>query len=232
MNDSAAPAPGACLLFDYGGTLDSDGVAWKDRFRAIYRAEGVALPDEAFDRLFYDADDALIGTLEVEADLDETVRRLVANIERGMARYGEDPARQSRVAAAFLEASHATLRRNRPILEALRARYRMAIVSNFYGNLAAVCRGVGFAPLFDAVVDSERVGVGKPEAAIFHAAMEPLGARPEATFMIGDSLRRDGEGAARCGLAFIWIAPVEAHAGAGDAQRAIARLDELAELLL
>jgi HAD superfamily hydrolase (TIGR01549 family) len=231
MNDIAAPA-GACLLFDYGGTLDSDGIAWKDRFRSIYRAEGVELPDEAFDRLFYDADDALIGTLDAEAGLDETVRRLVANIERGMARYREDPTRQSRVAAAFLEASHAALRRNLPILEALRARYRLAIVSNFYGNLAAVCRGVGLAPMFDAIVDSERVGVGKPEAAIFHAAMDPLGARPDATFMIGDSLRRDGEGAARCGLAFIWIAPVEAQAVAGDAHKAIARLDELAEILL
>ncbi len=25
------------LLFDFGGTLDADGVAWKERFHALYR---------------------------------------------------------------------------------------------------------------------------------------------------------------------------------------------------
>ena len=29
------------LLFDFGGTLDADGVAWKERFYALYRAEGL-----------------------------------------------------------------------------------------------------------------------------------------------------------------------------------------------
>jgi hypothetical protein len=29
------------LLFDFGGTLDADGVAWKERFHAHYRAEGL-----------------------------------------------------------------------------------------------------------------------------------------------------------------------------------------------
>ena len=29
------------LLFDFGGTLDADGVAWKERFFTLYRAEGL-----------------------------------------------------------------------------------------------------------------------------------------------------------------------------------------------
>ncbi|MBI3976278.1 MAG: HAD family hydrolase, partial [Armatimonadetes bacterium] len=32
------------LLFDFGGTLDADGVPWKDRIFTLYRAEGVDVP--------------------------------------------------------------------------------------------------------------------------------------------------------------------------------------------
>ena len=36
------------VLFDFGGTLDSDGVPWKERFYALYRAEGLDLSAEGF----------------------------------------------------------------------------------------------------------------------------------------------------------------------------------------
>ena len=51
------------VLFDFGGTLDSDGVAWKERFFALYRSEGLDLSAEAFAPAFYAADDALVGAL-------------------------------------------------------------------------------------------------------------------------------------------------------------------------
>jgi hypothetical protein len=43
------------ILFDFGGTLDSDGLTWLERFRAIYEEEGLACPK--LDRAFYDSDD-------------------------------------------------------------------------------------------------------------------------------------------------------------------------------
>ena len=51
------------------------------------------------------------------------------------------------------------------------------------------------------------VGAEKPEPAIFHAAFKKLGAKPETTVFIGDSLRRDREGARRTGMRFIWMVP-------------------------
>ena len=47
------------------------------------------------------------------------------------------------------------------------------------------------------MVDSQRVGVEKPDPAIFRAALGPLGATPEKTVLVGDSLHRDREGARR-----------------------------------
>lgn len=224
------------LLFDFGGTLDADGVAWKERFHGLYRAEGLELEADAFAPVFYAADDLLVGGLHPDAELSETVRRLAQNLDRELAtRTGDSTPRAARVADAFLSETAATLSRNIPVLEALGRRYRLGIVSNFYGNLPAVCRGCGLAPLFGAVADSEVVGIGKPDPEIFRAAMDPLGALPATTIMVGDSLHRDREGARRSGLGFIWVAPEDAP----PASRAepldhpvVARLDLLAELLL
>jgi len=105
--------------------------------------------------------------------------------------------------------SAATFERNRPVLKALSERYRLGIVSNFYGNLEAVCDSAGLCSFFEVLVDSHCVGAEKPDPAIFRAALDGLRATPEETMFIGDSLRRDREGARRMGMRFIWIAPPE-----------------------
>jgi putative hydrolase of the HAD superfamily len=121
------------------------------------------------------------------------------------------------VASRFLSGASAAFSRNRPVLEALRQRYRLGVVSNFYGNLDAVCHSAGLTPLFAVMVDSHRVGAEKPDPAIFRAALEALHAPPETTMFVGDSLRRDREGARRAGMGFIWIAPQEVWAAEAQA---------------
>ena len=64
------------LLFDFGGTLDADGVAWKERFHALYRADGLDVTSDAFARAFYAADDPLVGSLPPTTDLAGTVHAL------------------------------------------------------------------------------------------------------------------------------------------------------------
>src|SRR5258706_14748534 len=54
--------PAAALLFDFGGTLDADGLKWKERFFALWRAGGAAERAQVFDPVIYSADDALGGT--------------------------------------------------------------------------------------------------------------------------------------------------------------------------
>jgi HAD superfamily hydrolase (TIGR01509 family) len=207
------------LLFDFGGTLDADGVAWKERFYTLYRAEGLDMAADTFASVFFAADDPLVGGLPPATDLAGTVYALAANLEAELARRsaGTDEAptvnkpidsdRSRRIASRFLSEATAAFARNRPVLEALKERYRLGIVSNFYGNLEAVCRSVGLASLFAVMVDSHCVGAEKPDPAIFRAAFEPLRARPVTTVFVGDSLRRDREGARRAGMGFIWIAP-------------------------
>lgn len=232
------------LLFDFGGTLDADGVAWKERMHALYRAEGVDMADAEFAPLFYAADDALAESLPRDADLVTTVHRLTANLEGELARrdganeqdHG-DSRRGRCVAESFLAASSAAIARNKPVLAALSERYRLGIVANFYGNLEAVCRAAGLAPLFATMTDSRRVGAEKPSPAIFHAALAELGAIPRTTLFVGDSLRRDREGARGMGIRFVWIAPPAAQAAEARVAKkpldhpVVAQLRELTEIL-
>jgi HAD superfamily hydrolase (TIGR01549 family) len=231
------------LLFDFGGTLDADGVAWKERFHALYLAEGVDMTAEAFAPAFFAADDALVGALPPAAGLAETVHALAANLEAEIARRAGaakariDGDRARRVASRFLKDMSAIFARNRPVLETLGERYRLGVVSNFYGNLEAACLSSGLAPLFAVMTDSCRVGVEKPDPAIFRAALEQLRASPETALYVGDSLKRDCEGARRSGMGFIWVAPedVQAAEARTSAPRsvlaAVTRLPDLLKVL-
>lgn len=191
------------VLFDFGGTLDADGVPWKERIARLYRAEGVALPPDRFDRAFYQADDALVGAVPITLPLRDTVFALVRGVARGLEL--SDVALSDRVAARFLSDALDKLRDNAPTLAELGTRYHLGIVSNFYGNLETVCAETGIRRFFGAIVDSARVGCKKPDPRIFRCAVEALGVQPgEATF-VGDSPSRDMAGARAVGMPHIWL---------------------------
>jgi FMN phosphatase YigB (HAD superfamily) len=233
------------LLFDFGGTLDADGVAWKERFYKFYGAEGLDMSADTFEPYFFAADSSLIGRLPLETDLSETVSALAAKLETELAQHstrrsksvianrGNDGDRGVRIASRFLSEAAGAFARNRPVLEILRERYRLGIVSNFYGNLEAVCHGAGLASLFAVLVDSQRVGAEKPDPAIFRVALETLHSTPERTALVGDSLRRDREGARRTGMRFIWIVPNDVQTAEVQARGDPAgdTVTELADLL-
>src|SRR5882757_1191823 len=80
--------PVETLLFDFGGTLDANGVAWKERFYAFYRHEGLDMTADAFEPSFFAADDPLVGGLAPATDLSGTVSALVTNLEAELARRG------------------------------------------------------------------------------------------------------------------------------------------------
>jgi len=178
-------------------------VTWKDRLFALWRDEGAVARREAFDPVFYRADDALVGGIPAALSFAETVRRLTADVASGLAVRDERVI--ARVADRFLDDAHRHLRRNQALLARLRARYRLGLVSNFYGNLETVCHNTAILSLFGVIVDSVRAGFSKPDPRIFMRALDGLGVAPlDATF-VGDSAARDMAGARALGMRHIWL---------------------------
>jgi FMN phosphatase YigB (HAD superfamily) len=217
------------LLFDYGGTLDADGLPWKERFRQLFRAHGVHPADEVFDPVFYATDDALPGVLPSGCGLRATVECLAAGVSAGLG--VTDPRVIARVGGGFLEASLTHLSASRELLTRLRRRYRLGLVSNFYGNLDAVCEEAGIAELFDVMVDSARVGFTKPDARIFRHATDALGVAPGDATFIGDSPSRDMAGARGLGMRHVWLTVQTPPNPCCPGDRVISRLADLESVL-
>lgn len=195
----------SCILFDYGGTLDDDGRHWPVRWHTHFEEAGASVPRDAFLTAFSRIDAALPSAHDLRrAGLGETASLLGADLAReltpGRPEVGE------KAAEAFLASSRRFLRRNRALLESLKARFRLGIVSNFYGNLDAVLASEGLDPLFDAVADSARVGASKPDRRIFEWALQRLGAAPREALMVGDSPPADLRGAEALGMPHAWLA--------------------------
>jgi FMN hydrolase / 5-amino-6-(5-phospho-D-ribitylamino)uracil phosphatase len=225
-------SPVSALLFDFGGTLDADGVPWKDRFFRLWKAEGEDVAPERFDRAFYTADDALVGTVPETLPLDATVEDLARRVARELG--SGEASLPGRVASRFCRDARESLARGAELLGRLKSRYRLAVVSNFYGNLAAVCRDAGIERHLSAAVDSARVGSCKPDPAIFHAALARLGAEPAEAVFIGDSPARDMAGARSAGMRHVLLAGESSNGPRtccpGDSS--IRRLSDLSEMFL
>ena len=151
----------AALLFDFGGTLDGPGLTWKARAIRLYRSAGLDHAD--FDRVFYAADDALVGAIPATLGLDETVHRLFTGISAGLGVANDRLT--ARLADRFIEDARTSLRDSGRVLARLSRRHRLGVVSNFYGNLGAVCADAGLTALLGVIADSTAVGWTKPDPA-------------------------------------------------------------------
>lgn len=219
------------VLFDFGGTLDADGVPWRERFFRLWRAEGEDVAHDRFDRAFYASDDALVGALPATLPLADTVGRLARGIGKGLGTA--DAALPGRVAERFCADARERLRSSAQLFERLSPRYRLGVVSNFYGNLAAVCREAGIGSFLSVSVDSAIVGSSKPHPAIFRAALERLGVEPSESVFVGDSPERDMAGARGVGMRHVLLAecPDKASACCCPHDPVIRRLAEMEALL-
>lgn len=90
----------------------------------------------------------------------------------------------------------------------------LAVVSNSDGSVetllavAGLCQvGPGPGVAVAAIVDSEVVGVAKPDPRIFSFALDPLGVAPERALYVGDSALFDVGGARAAGLQPLHLDP-------------------------
>jgi putative hydrolase of the HAD superfamily len=95
----------------------------------------------------------------------------------------------------------------RTVLETLRPRYRLGIVSNF-DNPPTARRALNhydLTPFFDPIVISGEIGWRKPHAEIFLAALHGLGVSAEQVLFVGDTPWADIVGAKEIGMDVVWI---------------------------
>ena len=90
-----------------------------------------------------------------------------------------------------------------PTLETLAKHYALGVVTN--GN--ADVRRLGLADYFKFALCAEDIGIAKPDARLFHEALQLGGATAETAVHIGDHPGDDIAGAQQAGLRAIWFNP-------------------------
>lgn len=229
--DAVARSPRAAVLFDFGGTLDADGVRWSVRYHAAYTRGGGGLSIDAFDPLFSLSDRQLealpgIRRLGLRGMIEAQVVILGTLLPDGPVMDVHNLTDQiHREVLAVIE-------RNRPILRALRTRYRLGMVSNFTGNLVPCLQELALADLFDVVTDSGVLGATKPDPLPFTTTLAALDVPARSAWMVGDNFQADIRPAQRLGLRTVWLAPTERTLPDGEPPTArIASLVELPAVL-
>jgi HAD superfamily hydrolase (TIGR01509 family) len=88
----------------------------------------------------------------------------------------------------------------RAVLERIRQKYRIAVISNADGKIENVLSRCGIADCFESITDSGIVGFEKPRAEIFEAALRTMNVPADQSLYVGDVYSVDYIGATNAGM--------------------------------
>jgi FMN phosphatase YigB (HAD superfamily) len=192
------------ILLDFGGTLDSDGEHWLDRFFELYEQAGLDYPREEIKRVFYLADRLCCEDPGVRGfGLRDLMRHHVHLQFDALGLHDEHG--EGRLVEGFCSRTEGILRRNALLLGRLGKRFRLGVVSNFYGNVSTLCVEAGLSEHLEVILDSTCIGLSKPDPEIFRLALKQINAGPAETVFVGDSFERDILPARNLGMETIWL---------------------------
>ena len=191
------------IIFDYGGTLDTNGVHWFHIFRQVY-AEYLPQVTEEQLREAYVYAERYLATHRVIEPTDDFLTMLKKKVA-----IQEDHLQLLQSEEAIASACDALVRKNmeetRKVLDILKRRYPMVLVSNFYGNIHSVLHAYGLDGYFETVVESAVVGIRKPDPQIFVLGINAIGLQPHEVLVTGDSYSKDIVPAHSLGCHTVWL---------------------------
>lgn len=201
------------VIFDYGGTLDTNALHWAHVLWAAYERAGVPVSEEQF-REAYVCGERTLAREPVICPTDtfrDVLLKKVAIELRDLAARGCLAGNEGRVGEwtesvtqLCLDYIGPILDVSRQVLTQLRERYKLVLVSNFYGNIEAILADFRLT-FFDRVIESAVVGVRKPDPAIYRLGVEATGCSPADVLVVGDSYDKDIVPAGRVGCRTVWL---------------------------
>jgi putative hydrolase of the HAD superfamily len=86
------------------------------------------------------------------------------------------------------------------VLQQLRDRFQLAVISNFDGRLRLILQHLGISEFFTQIFISSEIGADKPDPEIFRLALKIMDLKPSEALHVGDDPKRDWEAACAAGL--------------------------------
>ena len=202
------------VIFDYGGTIDTNSRHWAEVLWEKYRELQVPVDKPVFREAYVHGERTLarqplvkpednfydVLRIKTRVQMDWLVENGILPREKAVA---ENYA--SRIADACYAYVLEVLKRTRPVVKTLSEHYKLVLVSNFYGNIQAVLKDFGLDGFFSRIVESSVVGVCKPDPAIYRLGVEAMGLPAGQVLVVGDSFSKDVMPAKKVGCKVAWL---------------------------
>ena len=195
------------IIFDFGGTLDGNGIHWRDRFFYLIKKQIPALTWEQFE---YADHRSIADFVADERTKSRTLRESAETILSGINHYLPIGIIDLALTTEqFCQPAEEFLKRNRDFLEKLASSYRLGVISNNFGNTQGWCDEYELTPLLDTVIDSTVVGIEKPDPQIFYLALDEMGISSKNSVYVGDTFSDDVVGSNQAGMFSAWLVGTE-----------------------
>ena len=199
------------IIFDYGGTIDTNGIHWGELIWEEYLNAGIAIDKELYREAYVHGERSLAKTPIIEpTDTFLTLLKKKMSLHFAFLRERSNAGlfsmtKETEVAERCYSRVISTLVTTRSIVAQLAKEFPMVLVTNFYGNMPVVLDEFNLDGYFKQIVESSVVGLRKPDPALFALGVEALGLEPEEIVVIGDSYRKDIYPSLSIGCSAVWL---------------------------
>lgn len=200
-------------IFDFGGTIDTNGIHWSEKFWDVYNSFNINISKDDFLKAYINTeqkleertiilpDDSLKKTLfkKLSLQFDFLLKNNLLEENINVEEIKE------KILFKCLDDVEKNIQTAKNVFERIKDKYKPALVSNYYGNINTILKEYKIEDYFEIVIDSTEIGIRKPDKGIFEKAINYLAVVPEDIFVIGDSFKNDIQPAKEIGCKTIWL---------------------------
>ena len=198
----------SAILFDAAGTLFYLTKTVGDHYAHVGREVGLDLNAQELDRAFHAAWQQKPRRMAIddprENDDKGWWRELVGHVIDQVAPSLSEIDRDNFFEVAYEHFAEAGVWELYPevpeVLEQLRRRFQLAVISNFDGRLRFILQHLGISNYFSDIFISSELGADKPDPEIFRRALNLIHLNADEVLHVGDDPERDWKAAKAAGL--------------------------------
>ena len=196
------------ILFDAAGTLFYLTKTVGDHYAYVGREVGLDLDAQELDRAFHTAWQEMPRRSAIEGPREnddkgwwrELVGRVFDQVAPSLSEFDRD----NFFEVAYEHFAEAGVWKLYPevldVLEQLRERFQLAVISNFDGRLRFILQNLGISKYFAYIFISSELGADKPDPEIFRRALKVMHLDANEVLHVGDDPERDWKAAEEAGL--------------------------------
>lgn len=201
------------ILFNFSGTLDTEGCEWFDLIWRKYRDLGIPVSKSDYLCAHEYAESQIAEKRLIEPGFNlyqmlytKLSLQIKYLIDKGLLSLnGCTQKYPQQLATLCYNMAIMHVRENEKTLEQLVKQYRLGIVAQSYGNLPAILVDFGLTSYFTDVIESSAVNLNKPDQEIFKLSVDALHLEPEETLCVSNSLNNDLLPAQGIGCQTAWL---------------------------